>query len=1108
MKKIICFILLLLCIDEVALCQECMSSAPQFSSVPCVLNYMNYYESPTTMSNAPTISMRVNIHVMQKNDNSGSFVNNAATINYLSGLFAVDNTVCPHTMNFTPYGHVEPATWQIDVGGIPVPFVMDAKIRFILTGIYFHQDDVGWDQNNQSSCGNYCYSNYAVNPGTDLNIFFVNYSSGFGCGPGSYIIIGDRWDLEDVTDINNLWGIRTLLGHEIGHCLGLNHVGSWSGRCSIADDLYDDTPHPDNRPVVYGNCPPLIGPQTGCTPVSNNVMGYNGCQGYFSPKQIAQMRQTIQNQQKSLVECQYNSSSNYSISTSTTWDASRIYDGNISINNNSTLTVNCSLYMPDGSTITVESGSELIVNGVITNLCSTGWDGVIDIKPGGILNLQSGAEITYKGNGKINIQDNISSPARLVFDQGAKVYLDGYNSSIEINGDLEIGNNANFAFQHHNIPHGYVKFGSTSIWPSKNVIAGTNSSINLIGSSTNHKVLEIAQETFYGPANLVNFNISGGTVVLHPNSRVQADGLSTAINFTNAKFTSNTPGVNNGHRGVHLYGQSNVTINNCVFEYGLYGIYSYMTYGGSPLNIVSSIFRHNTYGIRAYDKGLGLYSCNFYSNDFGVFAEHMSFSSTFIEGHVGGGITNKNTTGIWWLGYSTPTLTLDNPYINSNRTGVDVQSSVLNVKCGSISYNTQEGILIRARANLFMNDQVAVPNAASVTVFNNLYSIKADNAWYIWLNKGFNELSPSSIGNEKTASGSLAALPYNIIANVNKWNSNGTLTSSDYHLFNSNGTNYTITDNSVLSSVAACGQAIPPCPMQPCSNQSPLEYCPSCDVINTDDFFYTKLNIATKDAIAKLNSNDPEKYKDAVNLFYQILNETYNNPDEKEQYLLNLNYIKMMEALGNAYKYEEIVCEENNIPGIVSQVISIQDKFIDIAIIDNNYNFRFKYSMDKAQTLRLSCKRQESLNLLNDIRTWSEGAADNNAVALFICEISIEIQVLDGTIKLEEIAAAMANCSQSHERVRNESDPISYNGPFEILQVDVFNDILSNEVAIKTNAEKAHLVFYNSIGEIIEETTINYDYSIDASSISKGIYLIKITNLKTKETSTTKVSIN
>lgn len=225
-----------MCSGKTAICQECISSAPQFSSVPCVLNYMDYYESPTSMSNSPTITMRVNIHVMQKGDRSGSFVEDAASINYLSGLFAVDYTVCPHTCNFTPYGHVEGATWQIDVGGIPVPFVNDTKIRFILTGVYFHQDDLAWNQNNQSSCGNYCYNNYAVNPGVDLNIFFVHYGSGFGCGPGPYIIMGDQWELEDVTDINNLWGIRTLLGHEIGHCLGLSHVGSWSGFCSIADD--------------------------------------------------------------------------------------------------------------------------------------------------------------------------------------------------------------------------------------------------------------------------------------------------------------------------------------------------------------------------------------------------------------------------------------------------------------------------------------------------------------------------------------------------------------------------------------------------------------------------------------------------------------------------------------------------------------------------------------------------------------------------------------------------------------------------------------------------------------------------------------------------------
>lgn len=765
-------------------------------------------------------------------------------------------------------------------------------------------------------------------------------------------------------------------------------------------------------------------------------------------------------------------------------------------------TANSFVNLQSNSTMTVENNSTLKLSS----------NSVMEINSGALLHIKTGSKLILEGNASINVLNGgrilIEDDASFDYYPNAQLLLSGNTSVCEIKGILNIQSNATFTFTSNNLQRGYLLFSNTSLFPSRNIIGGMNSSINLIGSSTNRKILEIAQETFYGPPTLVNFNISDGNVVFHPNSRLQADGLSTAINFTNVRFTSNTPGLNNGHRGVHLYGQSNVTINGCVFEFGRYGIFSYMTYGGSPLNVIGSIFRHNNYGIRAYDKGLNLVACNFFNNDFGVFGGQMAYPSEFIEGMVGGGVSNRNTTGIRWYGYSTPVLTLNNPYVNTNRTGVDVQSCPLKVKCGSISYNEAEGILIKAGANLFMNDQVAVPNGANVSVFNNGYSIRAVNAENLWLQKGYNVLTPSTMNNERTAFGTLFYPSLTIDAEANQWSSTGPLAASDFHLFNSSGANYNINGNVPQATIPLCGQAIPPCPNPPCPNQSPLENCPACELINTDDFYFTKLNIATLAAIEMLNSSASGKYTEAINLFSQILNENYNNPDDKEKYLLSLSYIKMMEALGNAYKYGEIFCSENAIPAIVEEVINVQDKLIDIAINNNDYNYRFKYSMDKAQTLRLACKRMECINLLNDIRMWSDGQDDNNAVDLFICEVSIEIQVVNGTIKLEEIEAEMANCNQSNERVRNEPNPILVMAPTEILQVNIFNKTLLKVIDIKTNAENANLIFYNSIGEIITEENINYDFTIETASLSKGLYLMKITDLNTKEISTTKVIIN
>jgi hypothetical protein len=62
------------------------------------------------------------------------------------------------------------------------PYIPDTRIRFILTGIYFHQDDNGWSNLN-SVCGRYSFQNYSINPICELNVFIVgNTIDATGCG--------------------------------------------------------------------------------------------------------------------------------------------------------------------------------------------------------------------------------------------------------------------------------------------------------------------------------------------------------------------------------------------------------------------------------------------------------------------------------------------------------------------------------------------------------------------------------------------------------------------------------------------------------------------------------------------------------------------------------------------------------------------------------------------------------------------------------------------------------------------------------------------------------------------------------------------------------------
>ncbi len=213
----------------------------------------------------------------------------------------------------------------------------------------------------------------------------------------------------------------------------------------------------------------------------------------------------------------------------------------------------------------------------------------------------------------------------------------------------------------------------------------------------------------------------------------------------------------------------------------------------------------------------------------------------------------------------------------------------------------------------------------------------------------------------------------------------------------------------------------------------------------------------------------------------------------------------MMDALGNAFKNGELICSEMDVPEIVTNIISIQDKFIDQAIMDNNYDFRFKYSMDKAQTLRIACRRDACLDLLATISTWNEGDDNINAVNRFMCDVNLEIQILNGSVLPENIEEVTTICNSGNEKRRNEEVSFAFDAPSIDLDVYIFNNMTTNMVEVKTNAEIAHLIMLNALGEYVFEKEINYDCSIDANLLSKGLYLIKVTDSKTHEIVTNKL---
>jgi hypothetical protein len=145
------------------------------SNINCNYNYLNYIENAVSIYDAPLLIINVNVHVMQPVGGTANFPNNQAAKDYLTKLFVENELISPYTLNFSPYGHnVDPTYVIIDpTTSLPYPVLYDTRIRFKLNDIYYHEDDIGWTNNN-NKCNSYVYTNYGINKGKELNIFFID----------------------------------------------------------------------------------------------------------------------------------------------------------------------------------------------------------------------------------------------------------------------------------------------------------------------------------------------------------------------------------------------------------------------------------------------------------------------------------------------------------------------------------------------------------------------------------------------------------------------------------------------------------------------------------------------------------------------------------------------------------------------------------------------------------------------------------------------------------------------------------------------------------------------------------------------------------------------
>ncbi len=302
-------------------------------------NYLFFIPNKYT----PTLTVKINFHFFRNDDGSGDYqpadsLKIKQMIQWLNAIYKylAPPTIAPATLTDTIY---------------------DSKIQFILKGVYYHNNSQYYSGDSDVHYySNLFITDYGINPSSEINVFF-HYNSHYpysgGCGSSNQVTLHNQ--------VIENYATAQLLAHELGHSLGLDHT--WYGQ-------FDDTFFPDNNKAFV---------QCNKIDISNNIMGYNMCRNYLSPKQIGYMHKclTTNIDRRIFLETDI-SYPNLQIDSSFTLNHAIFFNGNVIIESGYTLNITCQVYCSQNANIIVRPGGKLIVDGgELTSAGNAMWKGVI-----------------------------------------------------------------------------------------------------------------------------------------------------------------------------------------------------------------------------------------------------------------------------------------------------------------------------------------------------------------------------------------------------------------------------------------------------------------------------------------------------------------------------------------------------------------------------------------------------------------------------------------------------------------------------------------------------------------------------------------------------------
>ncbi|MBI4945959.1 MAG: PKD domain-containing protein [Bacteroidetes bacterium] len=621
----------------------------------------------------------------------------------------------------------------------------------------------------------------------------------------------------------------------------------------------------------------------------------------------------------------------------------------------------------------------------------------VRVKTGSTVKLHAGSNLIINNGSTLIIEPG----AKIIYEYGAQIQLVGSNSVLEINGTVQIGNGATFAFS----GNGFIRWVPIT---TPNIIAGINSGIYFSSFPVRRKVLEI-NAPLTAPPNITSFMISTGTVEFGINGSLQLD---CPYNFNNADFLGGNIQVGN---------TASSMINLCNFD-GT-SIYAEMLpgtlYSGDYYFRMSNSKMKNTLWEALFirEGGMQLANVDFDNVQTAISMVAPNKVSTYNGGNINYGDYGIGSDyGIYtYVAPSGFELMLKKVNINYASIGIHQEGGKLSLKCTKIE-NGYIGIDLWENASLNMSRETT--NGGYNWISNHLFSNIRLNNSDIDMNGGDNYLAngvvykPAShliISGTINRSCSLSNILYeknnqwmNPVSASDPPASKYSIRSSDYP-----SCSFTIQDGQP-GIPAACGtyDILPPPPSPfPSKYPIPLSSCPSCNTINTTSFNNVPYNQAVTTAMSRMELQDTVNGNDstAIDLFNQILLTRIDSSNPSILYLADIAFSKMNVALNNGFATGRFTAAQNasTLNSSVQKVLQVHNRLSSTST-PVNYNQQFYLGLSKAQMYRTAARRGLALQQVDSLNNCFIGQRELAQIRKWKSLITAEQSILSGAVPLNK----------------------------------------------------------------------------------------------------------